>query len=578
MKTTIMNTTTTKSLPNFVYVSELLRTWETATLLFLSASNTNLTLHISPYLRESGPVPFPSDKPGDLKQQVREFVRFIGFLRHLKNILQNIKVMIPPSFVITLKHFGGPFNMNYIRGIETPKGVELSISREGGIEVKCNFANDTIPVTNSPSTLLLSNAIEVNTNPESNYVAYSETATTLKFPGASSGRNVGDMNTPSTPAGSLADFVKWCEDLTPKPHAEDIVYFVAHSGTMKTYVEQIEKLSPPPSVAFKNAYEQAVKTNTWSLFFKPNDTGAIFKGFRHAHSCDNRYMDKGAQTILTRLGEEGEYTNLSLWGILSTLKFSNKKVQSLINDSDVGSSKLKVCRGMDAEPSKYLGSTYDSVNELCGKQRDRMATNKFSIASGHCGTSDKSLFFNVTLNNDCIRIITDPNGPKVVLHLDKTRKAIDARFFESAKTSTKYYSAIALDSSNIRKSLKNVIELLLPTNTFSDNAHADADANANVDDLIKAVKLFIDNNPSYNSWKQPFTKLGLGAVDMSELKEFAPQPAVQAPVQAPVQVPVSVNGGATKKSRRRRKCAKIYTRRDKKYNSKRKSRQVRRRI
>jgi hypothetical protein len=211
-----------------------------------------------------------------------------------------------------------------------------------------------------------------------------------------------------------------------------------------------------------------------------------------------------------------------------------------------------------------------------------MATNKFSIASGHCGTSDKSSFFKVTLDNDCIRIITDPNGPKVVLHLDKTSKAIDARFFQSAKTSTKYHSAIALDSSNIRKSLKNVVELLLPTNTSSDKAHADADAdanaNANVDDLIKAVKLFIDNNPSYNSWKQPFTNLGLGAVDMSELKEFAPQPAVQAPVQAPVQVPVSVNGGATKKSRRRRKCAKIYTRRDKKYNSKRKSRQVRRRI
>ena len=41
------------TLPNFIYVSELLRTWETAVLLFLNKeSNTNLTLYISPYLAE----------------------------------------------------------------------------------------------------------------------------------------------------------------------------------------------------------------------------------------------------------------------------------------------------------------------------------------------------------------------------------------------------------------------------------------------------------------------------------------------------------------------------------------------
>ena len=49
----------TQTFPSFIYVSELLRTWETAVLLFLNnKSNTNLTLYISPYLRESGPVDF----------------------------------------------------------------------------------------------------------------------------------------------------------------------------------------------------------------------------------------------------------------------------------------------------------------------------------------------------------------------------------------------------------------------------------------------------------------------------------------------------------------------------------------
>ena len=72
-------TSETTTLSNFIYVSELLRTWETAVLLFLSLLNTNLTLYISPYLREKGLIPFPSDVPGELKEQVKEFIRFIAY-------------------------------------------------------------------------------------------------------------------------------------------------------------------------------------------------------------------------------------------------------------------------------------------------------------------------------------------------------------------------------------------------------------------------------------------------------------------------------------------------------------------
>jgi hypothetical protein len=55
----------TITFPNFIYVSELLRTWETAVLLFLRGDIT-LTLYISPFLREEGI--FPSDKPRYLKE------------------------------------------------------------------------------------------------------------------------------------------------------------------------------------------------------------------------------------------------------------------------------------------------------------------------------------------------------------------------------------------------------------------------------------------------------------------------------------------------------------------------------
>ena len=550
--------TTTTPLPGFVYVSELLRTWETAILLFLSASNTNLTLHISPYLRESGPVAFPSDDPGDLKQQVREFVRFIVFLRYLKRSKnQNIPDILPSNFVITLTHFIGPFTIEYIRGIESPRGVEINI-RNGGIDVECNFANDTTIAT----TPLLNDVARAITVEPSTYSAYREPAIQLKFPGASSVSNVGDMNTPSTPAGSLADFVNWYEYLKIKPHGEGIVYFVAHSGTMTTFVNQIIMSNQPPSGAFKSAYDQAVKTNTWSLFFKPNATGAIFKGFRHAYSCDNRYMHKGPHTIGTRLGETGEYTNLSLWGILSTLKFSQQNVRSLINDHEIDSSSLKACRGMDAEPREYLDSTYDNVNELCGKRRERMTINNFSIDYGHCGTSS---MFTFTLHKDCIRIIAGQNGPKVVLHLDKPSQKIDARFFESAETSRTYDAdtAIKLHSSNIRDSLKKIVLHLLKPST-------DAEVDYLIDDLIKATKLFIINKND-PTWEIAFGRLDIGEVGMNELKELP----TQSPQAAQLQ---TQNGGTTKKLQRRRKCAKGYSRRYKKHNSTRKSIQIRRRV
>jgi hypothetical protein len=144
---------TSISLPNFIYVSELLRTWETAVLLFLSLLNTILTLYISPFLRETGLYPFPSDNPGELKEQVKEFVRFIAFLRELKKSnINGISKLIPEKFSIILKHFGGNFTHEHIASIGNSEGIELSISRDGGIQIECNFgSNDT---TQTPNTTM----------------------------------------------------------------------------------------------------------------------------------------------------------------------------------------------------------------------------------------------------------------------------------------------------------------------------------------------------------------------------------------------------------------------------------------
>jgi hypothetical protein len=505
----------TITLPNFIYVSELLRTWETAVLLFLSLTNINLTLYISPFLREKPTlIPslvlrkqelFPSDVPGELKEQVREFVRFIAFLRELKKLyIDGISELIPEKFSIILKHFGGEFTSEHFASIETPEGVTLSIS-DGGIQIACNFSENTglpsrLDGIKQSNIVKMFQVIEVDAN--SVYVPYTEVSSepALQIPNASSVPNVGNMDTPSTPAGSLANFVDWYNSLTTKPHGDgDIVTAVSHSGTMKTFVKQVEELNSSPSQQFETAYEEAIGTNTCSLVFK--NEGLTFNIFRHAHSCDNRNMHKGTITSTSkRFGDSGKYASLSLWGILSTLKFSNKKLNALITTQEITSpSGLKICRGMVKETSEYLTDSYDSMNMLCGEQRDRMPIGNFSLSLGHCGTSGGLL---PTLDKNCIRIITtDPKGPKVVLYLDKEKEVIQARFFLSAETSTTYEkeNTRTLKLQTLSETLGNIIRWLA------------SDVNITLElknELMKSINLFINSDKDIKSrWGIAFDAL-----------------------------------------------------------------------
>ena len=507
----IPSTITPIPIPKFIYVSELLRTWETAVLLFLSLTNINLILYISPYLREKPTLIlgtqelFPSDVPGELKEQVREFVRFIVLLRELKKLdIVGISGLIPGKFSITLKHFGGAFTDDFKNDIEKPEGIELSIS-ERDIQIACNFSENTgLPsrLDGSKHTTIqqMFEDIQVPTNLK--YVPYSDTISesTLVFPNASSLPNVGNMDTPSTPPGSLADFVDWYNklDQKPGPNGNDgIVTAVSHSGTMKTFVESVNS---PPSPSFKTEYDIAIGTNTCSLVFKSK--GPTFNIFRHAHSCDNRNMHKGTITSTSkRFGDSGKYASLSLWGILSTLKFSNEKLNALITTQEVENPPgLKICRGMDKESDTYLADNYDSMNVLCGEQRDRLPIGNFSLSLGHCGTQEGE--WGVTLDKNCIRRITDPKGPKVVLYLDKKDHKIQARFFLSAETSTTYEKEKTkiLELQTLGHALDEIIKWLVPNVTFNTLELKN--------ELMESINLFIDKDAAIKSrWGTAFNIL-----------------------------------------------------------------------
>ena len=573
----------TTTLPNFIYVSELLRTWETAVLLFLSLLNTNLTLYISPFLREKGLIPFPSDIPGELKEQVKEFIRFIAFLKELKKLnIDDISELIPESFTIILKHFGGNFDTTFTKDIEKPEGVELSIEGGGGIQISCRFSDgpgskpDDTSASVALTIKLISDKISVDNSPNSSYVPY-DVNSELKFPNASSEKTDGDMNTPSEPAGSLADFVDWYNKLQIKPHGIGVVYFVSHSGTMNRFVAKVKKLNPEDS-SFSAAYKRAVKTNTCSLLFKENSTD-IFQGFRHAYSCDNRYMDKGFNLLnfnanfVDQRWKGGYYTNLGLWGILSTLKFSEKKLPLLIQAGKEKvispTSFLEVCKGMDKEPPDYHQSSFDNVNKLCGKQRDRVATNTFTIVSGHCGTSST---FKITINNDCIRITTHPKGRKVVLYLDKEKNTIEARFFISVNDRV-YTTPDILENKEINNQLKYIVCYLLQCSTDDETI-----VKKYVDELKRSMRIFINSNPSYSSWGNALTNL-FPEESQEELDSL--QTKLQPP-EHPRSVLVTA-GGTNKRTRRHRrrhgnyKVMKKYTRKNKKYNPRRKSRRIQKR-
>ena len=625
--------------PNFIYVSELLRTWETAVLLFCNSINTELTLFISPFLRETGI--FPSDNPGVLKEQFREFIRFISFLRYLKKLkIDNISNLIPNNFMIFLKHFSSSFPDDFIDDIEQPEGVTFGIPRSmSGVhdaQNGCIFISfisgeiddlgSTSDKSHNPAIVAMSNIISQRLlRPDIfNYVNYGSNTPypyNLVFPPPSPSTQIaiGDMTIPSEPAGSLADFLNWYKGLHPKPHSEsnihNSVFLVSHSGTLDRFIESvISRSGTKPSEQFVKEYKEAMKTNTFSLVVKVHGISDVFNVFRHAYSCDNRYMYKGLQSLGQRL-KAGEYTNLALWGILSTLIFSNRVINNLVNktkDIHAESAKdirpeslpppprdeslppplraesvLQICRGVDYETNELLADRFDKYNMLCGEQRDRMVTKNFNLVFGHCGSSS---IFSPTLDHNCIRITMKnelASRSKVVLFLDKGERKIQARFFKDADTSKLYENPkVVLAKEDLDSQLQSIIRYIM----ISDELPSILDDYDK--ELKKEITSFINSNkddPRWDGTAWGAVWYGLignedefgnedewEIVDRSELpKQSASSESGRFPFPQADTPPLGFGfGGTIKKTRRHRhkhkkyKVMKKYTRKNKKYKPK----------
>jgi hypothetical protein len=457
---------TDPTFPSVICVSELLRTWETAILLFLNNKNTKLTLFISPFLREDGKL--PSDQPGILQDQLYEFMRFLVFLGQLKKFtkadesedIKNLFSEIPNEFTITFKHYAGIFTEEIMKRIRRTQLLTLKIN-DDALEISCpdiskitldKFVTDGmlqflqqlydkildfngLKDVNDKKVEVVVRGPNFGSGKYTEYIGNGNASLVYPEPENIPEFDKNDLNKISSPP-SIRTFAEWSTNNIQRIRdpKTSIIYFVSHSHIMQAFVKEVIKINKEqqPSDSFRQVYDVAKKTNSWSLFFKVNEVD--FKGFRHAFSCDNRYQAKGLGFMfltLRRRWKAGSYTNLALWGILSTTIFATKKLQGLIRDNLPGS--LKVSVGMNKEPKDLVVDRYDKYNMLCGDIDDRFKTGNFEITLSNCGTSSK---LTLTLDNDCIKIkYRKDNGTfnpqKVVLRLSKDDPPnIQAKYFK----------------------------------------------------------------------------------------------------------------------------------------------------
>jgi hypothetical protein len=453
----------TKCIPLKVYVSALLRTWETALLIYLPflynseqpTYSQTLILEISPFLLEGTEnnistelttsvkvknalkTPLPtitanSNKPLDFKGNVEQFVSFLKliiYFKSKKDILQtmvkSILGNIPTIFTIILVAGDEKVYLRVdISNPLTPK-IEYNIVSTADITTNNNNMNITNIVIRQINDVVIS---EINspsqTYSNNSYQSYSndrltktppprQIYTTFPMPDASffsSFESIGKF----TP--DIFSFLRWVIEIKSHPKNTPIL-FVSHSNTMREFLSVVvsnlnynyttistalpDPNSFPPSPEFVDVCSKVRKTNTWSIRFEY--LGYNVTGFRHAQSCDNIYKTlSDSKSKLKKVGtlllvsakdlyyreKYGDYTNISMWGIFSTLLYvnANKDTISNFNDTKLSESGLLLMSGMDQQTQENINK-FTLKNELtCGD-----ISSRFTISGGGPDIADVNI-------------------------------------------------------------------------------------------------------------------------------------------------------------------------------------------
>jgi len=396
----------TNCIPLKVYVSVLLRTWETAFLLYLPFLynkdkpdySQTLILEISPFLVEKrkkmvgafDAATLNSDLPLDFAGNVNQFFNFIKLLIFLKNndTLKTYLSRFPNNFTIILV---AGVEKVYLRINVKESKVEYYLPSPSSAPI--NFDNNSVGIPSIDIPRIVSNITgqiipikyryENYNSPKPTYnvrTIYTQFSMTEGF-----SADFHNFESIGKYRNDMFAFLKWV--IENKSHPKSIpILFVSHSGTMRNFLKMLisnlhynyedpnHKGDSYPSLSFYNVCKEVESKNTWSMRFKY--LGYNVTGFRHAQSCDNMYDTLKVNFV--KRNSLGKYTNLSLWGIFSTLIFINANVDVISKFKDLSndSAGLMVLNGMPKQSKDSIGKFGQDRELTCGD-----VTSRFPLSS-----------------------------------------------------------------------------------------------------------------------------------------------------------------------------------------------------
>ena len=388
-------------IPLKVYVSVLLRTWETALLLYLPflynigkpEYSQTLILEISPFLLETrkkvvnalDSTTLNSDLPLDFAGNVNQFFNFIKLFIFLKNNneLKGNLDSFPNNFTIILV---AGVEKVYLRVNVTESKVEYYLPSQNSSSI--NFDSKGVGIPPSDVLSIVSNIATKIIPVSSTYQGYNsdkpkDTLRTIytTFPvyeGVSA--DFHDFESIAKYRTDMFAFLKWV--IENKSHPKSIpILFVSHSKTMRNFLKMLisnlhynytvpdSEYNYYPTTDFYNACSRVESQNTWSMRFKY--LGYNVTGFRHAQSCDNMYNTLNFNVI--KRNKLGKYTNLSLWGIFSTLIFIKANLDVISNFTRLSDahSGLMVLEGMPQQSKDSINNFGKDKELTCGDTTTR---------------------------------------------------------------------------------------------------------------------------------------------------------------------------------------------------------------
>ena len=281
--------------PNLIFVSSLIRTWMTATLLYLPYIQDNtLILYVAPYLKEHGsdysnmPNPFDENNENDSfgpghsqKELYEEFLLYILFLRKLlrenidnpkfftgslKTRLQQIMEIlnqIKDNTIIKIMKFDGNYFEVSIQNLLEKLENENNLN-QNTINAALKYSKLTIPQIQVPNLenmnkIFIDDEIEI----EPNYNKYEE--------------NPIDNNDPNKLL--IENFVSWVFHFLNDPNNIELknmlqnkIYVIAHANIMRYFIKSNNILSSQKNNEDTlKSYKEITKTNTWTIDFIANN-------------------------------------------------------------------------------------------------------------------------------------------------------------------------------------------------------------------------------------------------------------------------------------------------------------------